>query len=79
MDCSPSKRWKSDTKMIRGGPIFSVSRWWIGWLMKITCEMLSNSPVAPPSPMQQLFNPMDIRNTTHLRNVAADHEWLAIY
>ena len=25
MDCSPSKRWKSDTKMIWGGPIFSVS------------------------------------------------------
>ena len=24
--CSPSKRWKSDTKMIRGGPIFSMSR-----------------------------------------------------
>ena len=27
MDCGclPRKRWKSDTKMIRGGPIFSVS------------------------------------------------------
>ena len=42
--------------------------------MKITREMLSNSPAAPLLPMQQLFNPMDIRNTTRLRNVAADHE-----
>ena len=25
MDCSPSKLWKSDTKMIWGGPIFSMS------------------------------------------------------
>ena len=27
-------------------------------------RMLSNSPAVPPLPMQQLFNPMDIRNTT---------------
>ena len=39
-------RWHSGPlQMIRGGPIFSVSRWWIGWLMKITCEIPTNSPV----------------------------------
>ena len=27
-------------------------------------RMLSNSPAVPPLPMQQLFNPMDIRNTS---------------
>ena len=37
-------------------------------------RMLSNSPAVPPLPMQQLFNPMDIRNTTRWCNVAADYE-----
>ena len=41
---------------------------------KVIHEMLSNSPVVPPLPMQQLFNSMDIRNTAHLSNVAADHD-----
>ena len=37
-------------------------------------RMPSNSPAAPPLPMQQLFNLMDIRNTTRWCNVAANHE-----
>src|SRR5664279_3001547 len=40
----------------------------------ITCEIPTNSPAAPLLPMQQLFNPMDIRDTTHLCNAAVDHE-----
>jgi hypothetical protein len=49
--------------LIRGGPIFLMSdgRWWM-----ITREMPSNSPAVPPLPVQQIFNPMDIRNTTRL-------------
>src|SRR5664279_6053313 len=40
----------------------------------ITCEISTNSPAASLVPMQQLFNPMDIRDTTHLCNAAIDHE-----
>jgi hypothetical protein len=53
--------------LIRGCPIFSVSRcrWMITW--KIICETHTNSLAVPPLPMQQIFNPMDIRDTIHLR------------
>jgi hypothetical protein len=54
-------------KMIRRCLIFSVSRcrWMItGWII---CETHTNSLAIPPLPMQQIFNPMDIRDTTHLR------------
>jgi hypothetical protein len=37
------------------------------------------SSAVPLLPMQQIFNPMDIRNTTRLRNVAIDHKRFAIY
>ena len=37
-------------------------------------RMLLNSPAVPLLPMQQLFNPMDIRNISRWCNVAADHK-----
>jgi hypothetical protein len=37
------------------------------------------SLAVPLLPVQQIFNPMDIRNTTHLRNAAVNHERFAIY
>jgi hypothetical protein len=51
-------------RLIRGCPIFSVSlcRWMITWW--IICETHTNSPAVPPLPMQQIFNPMDIRDHT---------------
>jgi hypothetical protein len=50
-----------------------------GWII---CETHTNSPVVPPLPMQQIFNPMDIRDTTHLKQklecndfkLEADHD-----
>jgi hypothetical protein len=53
--------------VIRGCPIFSVSR--CRWMIscRIICETHTNSPAVPPLPMQQIFNPMDIRDITHLR------------
>ena len=53
--CSPSKRWKSDTKMIRGGPIFSMSggRWMrmVGNL-RDSDELSGCSPVANATALQ---------------------------
>ena len=72
--CLPREHWKSDTKMIWGGPIFSVS---VGdddgmvmntmKMMKITCMNLRISPARSLMPMQQLSTLVDIRNSTHLR------------
>ena len=65
---------ESDTKMIRGGPIFSVSGGAMMDMvmntmntMEITCMNLRISPAQSLMPMQQLSTLDDIRNSTHWR------------
>ena len=53
--CSPSKLWKSDTKMIRGSPIFSVScgRWMVVEdNLRDSDELSGCSPVANATALQ---------------------------
>jgi hypothetical protein len=62
---------ESDTKMIRGGPIFSVSGEgdddMVMNTVGITCMSLRISLARSLMPMQQLSTLVDIRNSTHLR------------
>ena len=76
--CSPSKPWKSDTKMIWGGPIFSVS-WWRcddvdGDGGEDNYRVAANSPAQTPLPMQRLLNPVGYSEHHDLAHVAVDHE-----
>ena len=62
---------ESDTKMIWGGPIFSVSGEGVDDMVintvGITCMNLRISLARSLMPMQQLSTLVDIRNSTHLR------------
>ena len=65
------KTLESDTKMIRGGPIFSVSSEGIDEygdeLDGITCAIPRISLARSVIPMQQLSTLVDICNSTNLR------------
>jgi hypothetical protein len=80
VDCGwlTEENWKSDTKMIRGGPIFSVSSGGDddhGVMAAEKHDDVVNDNLYDAtrsldwslSPMQQLSTLQDIRNSTHLR------------
>jgi hypothetical protein len=80
VDCGwlTEENWKSDTKMIRGGPIFSVSNGGDDDHGVMAAEKhddvvddnlydATRSLDWSLSPMQQLSTLQDIRNSTHLR------------
>ena len=67
MDCSLSKLWKSDTKMIWGGPIFSVSCDGDEVVMMISSLAMWNSPRLIPDANATALDPLDIHNSTLLR------------
>ena len=69
---------ESDTKMIRGCPIFSVSGGDVGDDDDVGDEdnyrVAMNSPARTLMPMQQLSNPVGYSQHHALAHVAVDHE-----
>ena len=84
VDCSPSKRWSSDTKMIWGGPIFSMSCGngdeGAAMMMMIVGEdnsyVVENSPGCSPAANATILQPLWIFATPHACTIVVRLRWL---